>query len=756
MGADHYFFREVWRYIVKCITVVPIFFVCFFQVAFSSYFADLTSDFELDVKSAEVFRAVHNGNVSKLKDLLKDELFVDRAKLADLRDERGYSLLHAALGAKDNKREVVKFLLNIDFPANTHNSNKNTPLEVLLATFLRIVSKSRPDYDDIVNLVADLVDMLCAKGAKIGKKLVFFILKKGHVAFLKSFLENSSFRTNIVNKNKRTLLHEVMLCRRNQLEMAKLLIKGGLPPDSLDIIDRTPMEILLSETRDVDFCDDFLQIVEMLLAIDGYSANEVNLSAFSRDDKTNYYKELMFKAIEDAQKHATDKNYTLSGLVYNNKYISLDDVKRLIKEYPKQKYSSLLIFAVMRGRDDICTYLLDNKKKFISEKCLGLALERAVYAKNFNFAKQLYFGLNLDVRQFAMLIDLAVNRGHEEMVNFFLKEAAVFFVAELNYLFSICIKQKGDYIVNMLIKLYEFIEKEFKLVKCTDKIALAKKGGIAVDSDMLHNFSPVYTFYQDDIRHKLLAASVKKKGCPDILDIILFAKTKKMRLVYLVGQLDKWYYSAVYLDRPKLVVRLLYWYRCLDDLLKLRCSLCDRRVKKGIELSDEKKECANINALLKEYSNEKNKDNFFDLSHKKKFLPIRPIAQYEFNDYLEDRGCMDVATLCISRYIGAFKDVLDSGLMAACDEGHVALAQKFFDLYLSLDQSLGLQSALIDDKLLQLYKFTVDKGNQKSAKVISDLSKNKNGVRKVLGSSILNYIFYKKTVLSIALTKFGV
>lgn len=202
----------------------------------------------ISLNAQEIFDAVRNGDLTKVKELIENE-----PQLTNARNTRNSTLLHVA--ADINNEEIVKYLLEMKADPNAKNNNNFTPLfyakEINIA---KLLVKSGADINNenplawaLINKRKDIVDYLIDLGAALPASnspqgLLFLVrsLRCGSSKLLAVYRQQG-FKMNYESSSGNTLLHYAS--ESNSTELITILIESGIPVNKKNIFGWTPLHI---------------------------------------------------------------------------------------------------------------------------------------------------------------------------------------------------------------------------------------------------------------------------------------------------------------------------------------------------------------------------------------------------------------------------------------------------------------------------------------------------------------------------------
>ncbi|XP_074636507.1 uncharacterized protein LOC141894679 isoform X3 [Acropora palmata] len=218
--------------------------------------------------TALLLQALKSESVEDLKELIDFEV-LDEAVYQRFKDENGDAPIHFAVRTKNV--EMCKLLMHTGAKTDTKNTDGNTCLhlsaelgDVPVTRFL-LSQKAKPnivnnDGDTPLHLACQrkhvaIVDLLLGKfNASINipnKKSdtpLFVAVRVNCLQAIKEMLNSSQAEQDVKNgrsANGDTLLH--LAVANKDLEVAKLLIQAGSPPDEQNNMGRTPLHIAASK-----------------------------------------------------------------------------------------------------------------------------------------------------------------------------------------------------------------------------------------------------------------------------------------------------------------------------------------------------------------------------------------------------------------------------------------------------------------------------------------------------------------------------
>jgi len=202
----------------------------------------------MTINAQEIFDAVRNGDIAKVKDLVEKDL-----QLVKVRNARQSTLLHVA--ADVNNGQIVSYLLEKGADPNAKGNNDWTPL--LYAKSIEIAKllvKNGADINEGMPIAwalltgrKDVVDYLIEMDAKLpeantSQGLLFLVrsLRCGSTKLLNIYLQQG-FDLYYESKIKNNLLHYAS--ESNSTELIGQLIDSGIPANKTNIFGWTPLHI---------------------------------------------------------------------------------------------------------------------------------------------------------------------------------------------------------------------------------------------------------------------------------------------------------------------------------------------------------------------------------------------------------------------------------------------------------------------------------------------------------------------------------
>jgi ankyrin repeat protein len=232
-----------------------------------------------NLKSQEIFDAIRNGDIGKVKELVEND-----PQLVKARNARQFTPLHVA--ADVNNENIVSYLLEKGADPDAKGNNDWTPLlyaknigiAKLLVNNGADVNEGMPIAWALVNRRKEIVDYLIDMGAKLpevktSQGLLFLVrsLRCGSDKILKIYLQQG-FDLLYESKSKNNLLHYAS--ESNSSELIDQLIGDGVQANKTNIFGWTPLHIAAASGN--------LEVVKSLLK------SGVDLNVRTNDGKTPF------------------------------------------------------------------------------------------------------------------------------------------------------------------------------------------------------------------------------------------------------------------------------------------------------------------------------------------------------------------------------------------------------------------------------------------------------------------------------------